>query len=187
MYLTNLRADLVALMVISGFDLFGGGWVKSIQRGEGVFPVNSGIEQNITINQIDPQKTIVRVHFWSGYVYPYSTVVMGHITSPTNLHVSRYSQSLAATSFLWEVIEFDDSVHVQTGEVLNITSNTQVNINPVNPERSLIFFSWKTSLTESNVQGGLVARAIRFIDNSTIEILALGDRTVRWYVVEFPS
>lgn len=174
----------------SGFELFGGGVVRSVQRGSTVLSNDSEVQ--VTISQVDAAKSIILVNAASSQTTsdPTNYNVIGKIVNSNTISLKKRSRSTGTTVF-WQVIEFENIASLQKGDFDFITDSSgfqsrTINISPVNLSKSILVFSFEaihTATYGGNFGGELSAEdAITFYYRYGSAGAVI---PVHWQVVEF--
>lgn len=179
--------------------------IKSIQKGETIMLADA-VTASATIESIDPAKSVLIITGireaggGSSTVDLFRYYCSGEITNATTLTFTRNMALTSSYSHLgiaWIVIEFDYVKSKQAGVYMTPTSVTApeqsetININPVNPEKSILFYSFSPlnrvtnrerelhfTLTQNTANTLLFRRKVSATtDNVNLEI--------KWQLIEF--
>jgi hypothetical protein len=169
--------------VFGGLNGGGGNNIKSIQRGRA--QITTALK-DITIAGVDLSKSIV-ILSQQGQTNstPRELMVMGELTSSTNLQLTTYAYS---SSFYvsWTVIEFKDIKSLQKGKTI-VPSFTAVTatVSAVDLSKSILFYSFKHNWTGQYTAGALAECGI--VDSTTLSFQQSqsSEKTFAWYLVEF--
>lgn len=165
-----------------------GGSIKSIQHG--IFD-GYNLNSEVNINEVDPNKSIVvftsKIATNLGLQ---ATSIIGKITSATTLgFYANFRTSYQDNHQIdWSVIEFQSVKSIQKGEVQASSTriDTDINISPVNINKTLIFFS--TTSTEASNSANKFLVTSRFLSSSSVRLIkGVVDSTAIYYyqIVEF--
>lgn len=165
----------------------GGSNIKSIQRGSFVFGY-AETNKKITISNVDLGKTIVRLHYHEiGVSNSNSQKVRVQLLSGTQIEFNLEGTPTDNSTIYWEVIEFDNVKSLQRGSVIVDSPQVDMAINPVDIQKSLMFFSNSTAntITQSRVFDRNVSYS--FFTNSFIRWKQNGSyiKKTDWQVIEF--
>jgi hypothetical protein len=179
----DILRDLGIYRVVGGGS---GEVIKSVQRGK----INSHSTSNdITINEIDPNKSIVLLHsYYAAGATPYMAIPRINIVDATTLRVER-GVSTVITDISWEVIEFNNVKSVQRGEQYSGGSASEqiITINPVNINKSFLYHTFTHVATGAAISNlNPLSDSMFLYDESTIKIkLAMNFSKVAWQLIEF--
>ena len=169
----------------SAFGFGGGGGIKSIQHG---LLSMAGTSANVTITEVDTTKAIIIISSFNNEGMPDAAaryVVRASITSSTNINFVVQTASVY-TQIAWTVVEFNNvkllqkGTFTQAGGVGITKSISQVNVN-----KSLLFYSFTTESTATNITQ-ILSRA--YIEDSTTLSFSFptgSNVTCNWQLVEF--
>ena len=168
-------------------SIFGAGSsvIKSVQRGQGTF---TGATNNITITEIDLEKTICRITYHLDQVAAMTTLVSVALTSTTNLRLERTNGDSGTLTCSWEVIEFYNVKSLQTGTATLTGTDTNINvtITSVNLEKTFVFVSMRSSSNETNLNSAEYIAMLTSATNLYIDArTAQNSRYFEWQVIEF--
>lgn len=157
--------------------------IKSIQRGIRNKSSNSSKYQDskiyIPINPINVNNSIIFISPQGGNS---NSALLGNIESSTQISLSSYRNYNSSIPYYWTVIEFQNIKNIQKGTASfsSVDSGT-ININTVNPSKSLVFASYNAPATTNTECIGetLDANKIYFVSQGA------GVTTMNWAVVEF--
>ena len=109
--------------------------------------VSSGTN-NINISAVDPAKSFVLLSGTapgSDSTFGDDEFIRAHITSATNLELSRNGGAGPSPSVDWQVVEFDGAtVQRGTGSLNGVQTSRAVTITSVDLSRSLVLLNWQT-------------------------------------------
>jgi hypothetical protein len=184
----NLKANGVYTLRYDGSSFIlqgeGGEYVKSVQHGTVSMTIYN---LPVTINEVDLSKSIILISYSAGYQNLSCTVTRAYFSSSTRFYLRTHNADPDHIVY-WTVIEFDSGVNVQSGETImsDGVDSQNVNINPVNPSRSFLFFSRTSSTKYGDFRYASLRSSI--VNSTTINFYSrLGTyiRTINWFVVEF--
>lgn len=155
-------------MVVSGFDLFGGESIKSIQKGS---VYTSGISNTINVNKVDRDKSLVLVDtICDDPTVTYGRIgVIATLQSDTTLFLERNAiADNKPANINWTIIEFSDVKSFQKGNFISNSLNQSVPISTIDPSKSLVVFSYITNFSGLDVavgihQSNLTSNTIEFV------------------------
>lgn len=181
--------------VVKGGLNDGGKNIKSIQRG--ILRLDDiGGSETVTISAVDLTKAVVKISFSGmGYTFTDTTrysLVQAKLTSSTTIVISRGEDS-GDMRVWWEVIEFNNVKSLQKGDANALVYNgvygfdvQEVSISTVDPLKSIIFFSYKTtalggssSIIDAFISCEVMANLLRF------EVKIDASNEIHWQLVEF--
>lgn len=163
--------------------------IKSVQSGDSAaFNNTSDLIKTVSISPVNLSKSVVLVEEYPSSITNSdvgSLMLRAEFSNNSTLKFTREIYgTYAQPNFVWRVIEFENVKSKQTGSVSVLSGNeVTVNINAINPSKSLIFFSYSSKHLGTPV----TVFGIRVLINSnTLKILsAYGDKTVNWQLIEF--
>ena len=170
----------------SAFGFGGGGGIKSIQHG---LLSMAGTSANVTITEVDTTKAIIIFSSYNSDVTSMTadkSVVRASITSSTNINFVAQTAASLNSQIAWTVVEFNNvkllqkGTFTQAGGVGITKSISQVNVN-----KSLLFYSFTTESTDTNILQ-ILSRA--YIEDSTTLSFSFptgSNVTCNWQLVEF--
>lgn len=162
--------------------------IKSMQSGDASIATNVG-GTNITIETVNLSKAIVLITESNSTSTgnPQYVKVRAKFTSPTNINLVREGTSSSISCEIsWKVIEFNNVKSLQYGDYSLTVANSErpVTISSVNTNKSMLFFSFSSSLT-SNDTIAMMCKG-KILDSTTINFKS-GSATIviSWFLVEF--
>ena len=183
---------MLDMLMQHGIGVGGGSNVKGVQRG--IFSFTSGEKtKRIEISSVDLDRSVVLVHYAKlGSQPSRDQKVRAQLVSDTeiefNIEGDAYTNTIA-----WDVIEFNNVKSLQRGTLVakftNITSRADLYIQPVNIQKSMVFFSNTTNYISS--QSAVYQRNVRysFMNSSCIgfyqDEFDTITKVIDWQVVEF--
>ncbi|NLZ95623.1 MAG: hypothetical protein GX921_07370, partial [Bacteroidales bacterium] len=160
-----------------------GGFISSIQSGNATLDVDNP-SKNITINTINTNRAVILVTSASYQIR--SAFVAGKIVDSTTINLYRATNADAKSDISWQVIEFGDGVvkSLQKDSYYFSSSNGTVTINPIDPSKALLLFSFYAGGTDTlSIMRGYI------YDSTTLKFYKQGAGSayfrVEWQVVEF--
>lgn len=169
---------------MSGFDLLGGGGVKSGQSG--TFLTDNLLTNEVLIDIVDPNKSIVLIN-----CYPESASLeevrpyMITATLESNKITLKRNSGGAAVIVNWKVVEFSGAKKVQRGELVSVTGNvfgTNITVESVKVDKSIL-------LADSQGSGGSTTQmpllACRITNSESLYFRRNGSGPVSWQLIEF--
>lgn len=179
--------------MVRGFNLFGGG-IKSVQRGYTNMGAFGGfVSLNVNIASVNITKSIIMVERPINYTSrPDYYHVRGRFVDNTTIEFKRHGLSTDC-GFYWQIIEFDDSVTVQSGlsQINTSATSASATIGTVNLSKSFCVCSTYCTDTTPNADRILCTMVtpklssttqIRFDRNINISS-SYGINYVAWFVV----
>lgn len=165
----------------------GGSNIKSTQRGVASYTGRTILD--ITISSVDLTKSIVKVSQIHGFDTAAKVMIKAELTSPTNLQLTTVTADGGASTITidWEVIEFNNVKSLQRGSVSSsTTSETVVTISAIDPNKSIIFFSYKHTNAVSTDVSQTFLSAGRIINSTSIGLWnKKAGADFHWQVIEF--
>jgi len=170
----------------SAFGFGGGGGVKSIQHG---LLSMVGTSANVTITAVDTTKAIIIFSSYNSDVTSMTAdkyVVRASITSSTNINFVVQTAASLNTQIAWTVVEFNNVKSLQKGSFtqqggIDITKSiSQVDIN-----KSLLFYSFTTKSTFTNILQILSRAYIEDDTTLSFSFITSFDVTCNWQLIEF--
>lgn len=181
-----------ALQAVSGFDLFGGGVIKSVQRGELIL----GLAGNeIAIDSVDLTKSIVRCTIKPNTGLPAFWHVKAELINDHTLGLSTF-MIIPSTNYqpqvMWEVIEFENVKSLQKGDIIHEATSSGTfteEISPVDINKALLFVSYAYDRGGVGDQSGEYSiLSSQIISESRIRFRYLTQYQtfdINWQVIEF--
>lgn len=157
---------------------------KSVQSG--TVTVSTDMTVNVTISNVDTTKSFVMITYTTGMGFPARNRVRAHLSSSTNLRLTRYS-IIGSISVHWIVYEIKDLKSLQWGTSDPVEGGTNYTISGVSKDNTLVIYSYDTSRDDSTA--GMFT-SIRLTTNTNLFIdRYLGHEgyyfKVTWYILEF--
>lgn len=125
--------------------------VKSVQKVL-VTLLDTSSSLNATISEVDPQKSIIRIHRRESSGQSINSVAVPTFVNETTINISRGGGFGAYTiTYMVEVIEYENVKSKSTGVVtIPNTSNrlTNYTIGAVNPQKSLLELNFKAAYND---------------------------------------
>jgi hypothetical protein len=138
---------------------------------------------NITIDEIDLNKSFLIITQRIAQDTPTRTFIKGELTSSTNLNLSR--SSAGGTPYIrWYLVEWAGS-NVQRGTITNSGTTNEDTITEIDLNKSFLIFNYSNSSTSSTFVGNQFTRGI-FKDKETVEFIrgqSTGQSNVSYFVV----
>lgn len=171
-----------------GLDLgLGGSNIKSIQRG--TFLWGTQLTNTIAINAIIANNSIIIVGSGTTAAAGADSTVTstsGTIIDNSSIKLDRFvATALSTLTVSWCVIEFNNVKSKQSGSqtYTGWTETTGITIATINPLKSLVFYSFYSKESGTNI-GSLSLHA--YIDSPThVQIYPYGAKNLTWQVIEF--
>lgn len=168
--------------------LGGGSNVKSIQRGSAVMNMNvTGID--VALSAIDRNKSIVKITVSSNNTAGDNSVqtsVQAVLTASTLLTLTRTDATNDTVTIAWEVIEFNNVKSKQVGFFTTTSGLDYVTIANINTQKSILFFSYKSVSSVSNISTSLLSGSIN--SSTTLMFRQASPTSIKeiyWQVIEF--
>jgi hypothetical protein len=182
----DIKANKPLSLVRVGSNFFirsSGGNIKSIQRGETVL---TATPMSIPIETVSLNVTIVRITVRANTTLSddVEDFVIARLITANELRLEPYSE-MDRVTVVWEIIEFGNVKSLQSGVKTYGTAVNSISISPVNPLKSLIFFTFKKGgAWTGNVRSWMYTS--EFINASTISFKANAYyENIAWQVIEF--
>lgn len=163
--------------------------IKSIQSGT-VTNTFAVAGSTITVN-ISPVNTALSVVFSSASSIETpgatSSLFTAVITNQTTITFTRNFSSTSDATLVWYVVEFFNAKSFQTGTtaIANLTETTAININTVNMNKALIYYTFSCGSGGSTTGVWTDLGALYFVNSNTLSFTHnSGPKSVQWYVVE---
>ncbi|MEX0920172.1 MAG: hypothetical protein WDZ69_01150 [Candidatus Pacearchaeota archaeon] len=160
------------------------GFVSANDVQRGVEVMDSPI-LNVTINEVNPSKSIVLLSTKSSRSSPGDLQITGTLVNETLLQFEKFGSEETVVS--WEVIENSD-FNVQRGQIETSSSSTNsihIDINEINLNKSFILISNRLNATENNqnVRGFWTTEFINETGFNLTRDVVGNVSTVSWQVV----
>jgi len=166
----------------------GGSNIKSIQRGTATLSATS---QNVTISEVSPTKSIVRIGFKyqsdNTMVQAAQNFIGARITNSTTVQLLLNTYASAQIDVYWEVIEFNNVKSIQTGVYNTSLASDSITIANVNVSKCSVFHSCTSDNTTFQITPVMYPLNLFIANGTTITTKQFTgfDRTIYWQVIEF--
>jgi len=160
--------------------------IKSKQIITGEFE-NGSSDKNISINAIDLNKSIIKISTMSKDFL--SSQILVKFNSNTSVSISREGYGKQPCQYRIEVIEFEGLKSLQYIEKdLKSIANENITIKTVNPDKCIMFYSLKTSLTSQQAMSGISILQTLTANNMNLQCQSYEDKsstTIGIFILEF--
>lgn len=161
--------------------------VRSVQTGT-LTVAPAPTSHNQTITSVDLTKSILLYTEKNNNPGANYGSIGGRLTSDTNIRFDRYQYGGTNNIVEWTVIEFEDGVSVQRGEILSAASTEDVTITQVDLQKSFPLISYVTNdFVATEFDGNDHIRA-KFTSETNLQITytdTSGPGKTYWQVVQF--
>lgn len=175
-------------MAVSGFDLFGGGGVKSIQNG--VVELTQGQSVlDVPIEGVDFNKSIVVINniAYSANVGVNELLTHGYLKDKNTVRLQRSSSlSTVVVTVSYQVIEFSSVKSLQRGITEKTTTDiVDIPIEMVDPKKTFISYSRSTNQTTGQSYLSTFTSGAYLLDAMTLRLAGSFRAFFAWEIVEF--